>query len=163
VAIGIERFLLSANFQIMIVVAELIVDWLKHAFITKFNEISAFVYRGKSNTNFIMLFFNDNLQISQSHWPSTCYAATRLSPSPTSLTRFLFSIPFFKIPDLHPTKFTSQLKIPNIVFKYRLLKVSRRMGFVPIPIAIMLIRVVSQSVDLKDQTTLAVLSVFKSK
>lgn len=32
--------------QIMILLAELIVDWLKHAFITKFNEISALVYRG---------------------------------------------------------------------------------------------------------------------
>lgn len=32
--------------QIMIVIAELLVDWLKHAFITKFNEIPAIVYRG---------------------------------------------------------------------------------------------------------------------
>ena len=30
----------------MIVIAELLVDWLKHAFITKFNEIPAIVYRG---------------------------------------------------------------------------------------------------------------------
>jgi hypothetical protein len=30
----------------MIVVAELLVDWLKHAFITKFNEIPADVYGG---------------------------------------------------------------------------------------------------------------------
>uniref|UniRef100_A0A914HCJ1 Uncharacterized protein n=1 Tax=Globodera rostochiensis TaxID=31243 RepID=A0A914HCJ1_GLORO len=30
---------------IMIIFAEHVVDWLKHAFITKFNEISAFVYR----------------------------------------------------------------------------------------------------------------------
>ncbi|CAK5073024.1 unnamed protein product [Meloidogyne enterolobii] len=63
---------------IMIIAAELMVDWLKHAFITKFNEISS--------------------------------------------------------------------------------QVSRRMGFVPIPIAIMLIRVVSQSVNLYDRTTVAVIS-----
>ncbi|CAK5023108.1 unnamed protein product [Meloidogyne enterolobii] len=31
---------------IMIIAAELMVDWLKHAFITKFNEISSQVYRG---------------------------------------------------------------------------------------------------------------------
>uniref|UniRef100_A0A915MKL0 Transmembrane protein 138 n=1 Tax=Meloidogyne javanica TaxID=6303 RepID=A0A915MKL0_MELJA len=37
-------------------------------------------------------------------------------------------------------------------------QVSRRMGFVPIPIAIMLIRVVSQSVNLYDRTTVAVIS-----
>jgi len=30
----------------MIIAAELMVDWLKHAFITKFNEISSQVYRG---------------------------------------------------------------------------------------------------------------------
>lgn len=33
-------------FQVMVIIAELIVDWLKHAFITKFNEISADVYHG---------------------------------------------------------------------------------------------------------------------
>lgn len=30
----------------MVVVAEFLVDWLKHAFITKFNEIDAGVYLG---------------------------------------------------------------------------------------------------------------------
>lgn len=30
----------------MVIGAELLVDWLKHAFITKFNEINAEVYRG---------------------------------------------------------------------------------------------------------------------
>lgn len=39
-------------------------------------------------------------------------------------------------------------------------KVSRRMGFVPIPITIMLIRVVGQSVNLNERTTWAVLSNF---
>jgi hypothetical protein len=31
----------------MVMIAEFIVDWLKHAFITKFNEISAEVYQGE--------------------------------------------------------------------------------------------------------------------
>lgn len=31
----------------MVMVGELIVDWLKHAFITKFNEIPAEVYKGE--------------------------------------------------------------------------------------------------------------------
>jgi len=30
---------------VMVLVAELVVDWLKHAFITKFNEISSSVYK----------------------------------------------------------------------------------------------------------------------
>jgi hypothetical protein len=33
---------------LMVMTAEFIVDWLKHAFITKFNEISAEVYQGKN-------------------------------------------------------------------------------------------------------------------
>lgn len=33
---------------IMVMFAELLVDWLKHAFITKFNEINAEVYQGKN-------------------------------------------------------------------------------------------------------------------
>lgn len=31
----------------MVIFAELLVDWLKHCFITKFNEISAEVYQGE--------------------------------------------------------------------------------------------------------------------
>lgn len=31
----------------MVMFAEFVVDWLKHAFITKFNEISAEVYQGE--------------------------------------------------------------------------------------------------------------------
>ncbi|KAF7637252.1 hypothetical protein Mgra_00003219 [Meloidogyne graminicola] len=91
---------------IMIIVAELIVDWLKHAFITKFNEISSLVYRDFT----ITLAFD----VLRSHQYES------------------FS------------DFSDQ--------------VSRRMGFVPIPIAIMLIRVVSQSVNFNDRTTVAVIS-----
>lgn len=32
-------------------IAELIVDWLKHAFITKFNEINAEVYKGSTTAD----------------------------------------------------------------------------------------------------------------
>uniref|UniRef100_A0A915N1B2 Protein TAPT1 homolog n=1 Tax=Meloidogyne javanica TaxID=6303 RepID=A0A915N1B2_MELJA len=91
---------------IMIIAAELMVDWLKHAFITKFNEISSQVYRDFT----ITLAFD----VLRSHQHES------------------FS------------DFSDQ--------------VSRRMGFVPIPIAIMLIRVVSQSVNLYDRTTVAVIS-----
>ncbi|VDN21009.1 unnamed protein product [Gongylonema pulchrum] len=37
---------LRSTFQVLVLVAEVIVDWLKHAFITKFNEIPAEVYQG---------------------------------------------------------------------------------------------------------------------
>jgi hypothetical protein len=80
---------------IMVVIAEVIVDWLKHAFITKFNEISAEVYQDFT----ITLAFD----VVRSH-----------------------EIDSF-------TDFSDQ--------------VSRRMGFIPIPISIMLIRVIGQSID----------------
>ncbi|KAI6186820.1 hypothetical protein M3Y98_00174400 [Aphelenchoides besseyi] len=79
----------------MVIIAELIVDWLKHAFITKFNEISAEVYQDFT----ITLAFD----VVKSH------------------ERDSF------------TDFSDQ--------------VSRRMGFIPIPISIMLIRVIAQSID----------------
>uniref|UniRef100_A0A914C0A3 Uncharacterized protein n=1 Tax=Acrobeloides nanus TaxID=290746 RepID=A0A914C0A3_9BILA len=80
---------------VMVIIAELIVDWLKHAFITKFNEISADVYHDFTIT--------------------LAYDVVR------SREESAFS------------DFSDQ--------------VSRRMGFPPIPIAIMLVRVIIQSVD----------------
>ncbi|KAI6171162.1 hypothetical protein M3Y97_01069300 [Aphelenchoides bicaudatus] len=79
----------------MVVIAEVIVDWLKHAFITKFNEISAEVYQDFT----ITLAFD----VVKSHEKDSF------------------------------TDFSDQ--------------VSRRMGFIPIPITIMLIRVIGQSID----------------
>ncbi|KAI3413725.1 hypothetical protein GPALN_011208 [Globodera pallida] len=83
---------------IMIIFAEHAVDWLKHAFITKFNEISAFVYREYTVT--------------------IAYDILRTHEADS------FS------------DFSDQ--------------VSRRMGFVPIPITILLIRVSCQSVDFEN-------------
>uniref|UniRef100_A0A915CLW1 Protein TAPT1 homolog n=1 Tax=Ditylenchus dipsaci TaxID=166011 RepID=A0A915CLW1_9BILA len=79
----------------MVVFAEVLVDWLKHAFITKFNEISADVYKDFT----ITLAFD----VVRSH------------------EKVAFS------------DFSDQ--------------VSRRMGFIPIPISIMLIQVIRQSID----------------
>lgn len=41
----------------MVVIAELMVDWLKHAFITKFNEIPAEVYRGSFFSYLLIVVF----------------------------------------------------------------------------------------------------------
>ncbi|KAI1724016.1 eukaryotic membrane protein family domain-containing protein [Ditylenchus destructor] len=79
----------------MVIIAELLVDWLKHCFITKFNEISAEVYQ-----DFTITLAFDVVRSHEKH---------------------AFS------------DFSDQ--------------VSRRMGFIPIPISIMLIRVISQSID----------------
>ncbi|CAD5226505.1 unnamed protein product [Bursaphelenchus okinawaensis] len=80
---------------IMVCIAELIVDWLKHAFITKFNEISAEVYQD-----------------------------------------FTITLSFDVVRAHEEATFTDFSDV-----------VSRRMGFIPVPIAIMLIRVISQSID----------------
>lgn len=37
-------------------IAELVVDWLKHAFITKFNEINSEVYKGTRTTSLQAIF-----------------------------------------------------------------------------------------------------------
>ncbi|KAH7726659.1 Protein F26F2.7 [Aphelenchoides avenae] len=83
----------------MVMIAELIVDWLKHAFITKFNEINAEVYK-----DFTITLAFDVVRTHEKH---------------------AFS------------DFSDQ--------------VSRRMGFIPIPISIMLIRVISQSIDFSSK------------
>ncbi|KAJ1351735.1 hypothetical protein KIN20_007860 [Parelaphostrongylus tenuis] len=83
---------------LMVFGAELLVDWLKHAFITKFNEINAEVYRA--------------------------YDVVRSRDSSA----------FSDYSD----------------------QVSRRMGFIPIPLSIMLIRVLSQSFTLHSKASLVI-------
>jgi len=83
----------------MFVCAELIVDWLKHAFITKFNEINAEVYKDFTTT--------------------IAYDVVR------SRDEKAFS------------DYSDQ--------------VSRRMGFIPIPLSILLIRVLSQSISFNSR------------
>ncbi|VDM96826.1 unnamed protein product, partial [Onchocerca ochengi] len=79
----------------LVIVAEIIVDWLKHAFITKFNEIPAEVYQD-----------------------------------------FTITIAFDVVRSRDEKAFSDYSD-----------QVSRRMGFAPIPLTIMLIRVVTQTFD----------------
>ncbi|KAM3716883.1 Protein TAPT1 [Dirofilaria immitis] len=79
----------------LVIIAEVIVDWLKHAFITKFNEIPAEVYQD-----------------------------------------FTITIAFDVIRSRGEKAFSDYSD-----------QVSRRMGFIPIPLTIMLIRVITQTFD----------------
>uniref|UniRef100_A0A0K0DGF7 Protein TAPT1 homolog n=1 Tax=Angiostrongylus cantonensis TaxID=6313 RepID=A0A0K0DGF7_ANGCA len=89
---------------LMVFGAELLVDWLKHAFITKFNEISAEVYRD-----------------------------------------FTITIAYDVVRSRDSSAFSDYSD-----------QVSRRMGFIPIPLSIMLIRVLSQSFTLQSKTSLII-------
>ncbi|EFO27131.2 hypothetical protein LOAG_01351 [Loa loa] len=79
----------------LVTIAEIIVDWLKHAFITKFNEIPAEVYQD-----------------------------------------FTITIAFDVVRSRGEKAFSDYSD-----------QVSRRMGFIPIPLTIMLIRVITQTFD----------------
>ncbi|CAB62802.1 Protein TAPT1 homolog [Caenorhabditis elegans] len=83
---------------IMVVGCEYFVDWLKHAFITKFNEINAEVYKD-----------------------------------------FTITIAFDVIRSRDQSAFSDYSD-----------QVSRRMGFIPIPLSIMIIRVLSQTFTLDN-------------
>ncbi|VDM63478.1 unnamed protein product [Angiostrongylus costaricensis] len=89
---------------LMVFGAELLVDWLKHAFITKFNEINAEVYRD-----------------------------------------FTITIAYDVVRSRDSSAFSDYSD-----------QVSRRMGFIPIPLSIMLIRVLSQSFTLQSKTSLII-------
>lgn len=80
---------------VLVMIAEVIVDWLKHAFITKFNEIPAEVYQD-----------------------------------------FTITIAFDVVRSRDKKAFSDYSD-----------QVSRRMGFIPIPLTIMLIRVLTQTFD----------------
>ncbi|ETN86588.1 eukaryotic membrane protein, partial [Necator americanus] len=89
---------------LMVVGAELLVDWLKHAFITKFNEINAEVYKD-----------------------------------------FTITIAYDVVRSRDSSAFSDYSD-----------QVSRRMGFIPIPLSIMLIRVLSQTFTLQSKTSLVI-------
>ncbi|XP_041368796.1 transmembrane anterior posterior transformation protein 1 homolog isoform X2 [Gigantopelta aegis] len=90
---------------ILVLGAEFIVDWIKHAFITKFNEISSDAYQ-----DFTVNLIQDMASSRQKH------AFTDLGD-----------------------------------------QVSRRMGFTPIPLACLLIRIVSKSIKISGYLGLAVM------
>ncbi|XGW15032.1 hypothetical protein V3C99_000926 [Haemonchus contortus] len=89
---------------LMVIGAELLVDWLKHAFITKFNEINAEVYRD-----------------------------------------FTITIAFDVVRSRDSSAFSDYSD-----------QVSRRMGFIPIPLSIMLIRVLSQTFSLQSKASIVI-------
>ncbi|PAV57415.1 hypothetical protein WR25_12267 isoform B [Diploscapter pachys] len=88
----------------MVVGAELLVDWLKHAFITKFNEINSEVYKD-----------------------------------------FTITISFDVVRSRDSSAFSDYSD-----------QVSRRMGFIPIPLSIMLIRVLSQTFTISNRTSIII-------
>ncbi|CAI4222534.1 unnamed protein product [Auanema sp. JU1783] len=88
----------------MVIGAELIVDWLKHAFITKFNEINAEVYRD-----------------------------------------FTITIAYDVVRSKDPTAFSDYSD-----------QVSRRMGFIPIPLSVMLIRVFGQTFSFNSISSIVI-------
>ncbi|VDO29656.1 Uncharacterized protein BM_BM3623 [Brugia malayi] len=90
-----EHFMEMLPDLALVTIAEIIVDWLKHAFITKFNEIPAEVYQD-----------------------------------------FTITIAFDVVRSRDEKAFSDYSD-----------QVSRRMGFIPIPLTIMLIRVITQTFD----------------
>lgn len=86
----------------MVVIAEFMIDWLKHAFITKFNEIPAEVYQD-----------------------------------------FTITIAFDVIRSRDDSAFSDYSD-----------QVSRRMGFIPIPLTILIIRVLTQSLNFTTKPAL---------
>lgn len=93
-----ERFWVLLPDCVMVLLAEICVDWLKHAFITRFNELQLDVYRDYRTS-----LAYDMVQTRQKH-------------------------AFSDHSDL----------------------VARRMGFIPLPLAVVMIRVVAQSVHIED-------------
>ncbi|GMS78931.1 hypothetical protein PENTCL1PPCAC_1106 [Pristionchus entomophagus] len=89
---------------ILIVGCEFVVDWLKHAFITKFNEINVKVYRD-----------------------------------------FTITIAFDVVKSREESAFSDYSD-----------QVSRRMGFIPIPLSIMLIRVIAQTFSFNSPSSIAI-------
>ncbi|CAH1119288.1 unnamed protein product [Phaedon cochleariae] len=99
-----ERFWIMLPDCIVILIAEMFVDWIKHAFITKFNELNLDVYRDYTTS-----LAYDVAQTRQKH------------------------------------AFSDQSDL-----------VARRMGFIPLPLGVVTIRVLLHSVKIEDLPTVLV-------
>lgn len=101
----IDRFWVLLPDCLMVLIAEIFVDWIKHAFITRFNELQLDVYRDYTTS-----LAYDMAQTRQKH-------------------------AFSDHSDL----------------------VARRMGFIPLPLAVVMIRVIAQSVHINDFPSIVII------
>ncbi|GMT09246.1 hypothetical protein PFISCL1PPCAC_543 [Pristionchus fissidentatus] len=100
---NVDHLFAMAPNLILIIGCEFVVDWLKHAFITKFNEINVKVYRD-----------------------------------------FTITIAFDVVRSREESAYSDYSD-----------QVSRRMGFIPIPLSIMLIRVIAQTFSFNTPSSVA--------
>ncbi|KAK4882732.1 hypothetical protein RN001_006051 [Aquatica leii] len=102
----VDRFWVLLPDCVMVLIAEIFVDWIKHAFITRFNELQLDVYRDYTTS-----LAYDMAQTRQKH-------------------------AFSDHSDL----------------------VARRMGFIPLPLAVVMIRVLAQSIVITDIASLIIIA-----
>ncbi|KAF5270315.1 hypothetical protein FQR65_LT05503 [Abscondita terminalis] len=102
----VDRFWVLLPDCVMVLIAEIFVDWIKHAFITRFNELQLDVYRDYTTS-----LAYDMAQTRQKH-------------------------AFSDHSDL----------------------VARRMGFIPLPLAVVMIRVLAQSVAVTDVASVIIIA-----
>lgn len=103
-----EHFWILIPDILLVMCSEFLVDWVKHAFITKFNEIPSEVYK-----------------------------------------EYTVSIAYDMASSRHANAFSDHLDM-----------VSRRMGFIPLPLAVLLVRVVVHSIGMKGPFSYVLLLLF---
>lgn len=80
----VERFWVLVPDCLMVLFAEVLVDWIKHAFITRFNELPVDVYR-----DYTISLAYDMAQTRQKH-VSILLLLVCLSDTATKIPRYLF-------------------------------------------------------------------------
>ncbi|ESO08888.1 hypothetical protein HELRODRAFT_186784 [Helobdella robusta] len=105
---SLDHFWVLFPDMLLVMLCELLVDWVKHAFITKFNDISFDVYR-----------------------------------------EYNVSLAYDIVGSRHPTAFSDHLDV-----------VSRRMGFIPLPLAVLLVRIIMNSIQVRTFIDAVIIVIF---
>jgi hypothetical protein len=103
----------------MVILAEVIVDWVKHAFITRFNDIPSNIYQ-----EFTLSLAYDLAATKQKHVRHLSYFQIYC---------------LFNSDRLLLQAFTDHSDL-----------VARRMGFIPLPLGVLAIRIVSQAIQINN-------------
>lgn len=104
----------------MVLFAEVLVDWIKHAFVTRFNEIPSITYR--------------------EYTLSLAYDLAQTKHKNVSKT--LSCIKVFIIAKINNDVFQAFSEHSDLV--------ARRMGFIPLPLGVLAARIISQAVKISN-------------
>jgi len=116
---------------LLVLLAEVLVDWIKHAFITRFNELKVDVYR-----DYTISLAYDMAQTRQKHVSTDSFPTLYFSVFNCKLIKHFLGG--------GPQAFSDHSDL-----------VARRMGFIPLPLGVVMVRVLAQALNIESPASVS--------